>query len=143
MTRREQEAIMNFRTNGRSYQEIADVLGLRKEAVRSYCRTHGIAPADYVNSHQDKLCPVCGRRIEKSNGRGRKRRFCSDECRCIWWKGHSRNLGHDISAIRVYRCMNCGKAFRGYEKAKRKYCSHECYIEHRFGTDVNSCEYLA
>lgn len=30
--------------------------------------------------------------------------------------------------------------FQVYGNAKRKYCSHKCYVEHRFGkdTDINS-----
>ena len=30
-------------------------------------------------------------------------------------------------------CPICGKTFMSHKNAKRKYCSHECYIKDRFG----------
>ena len=30
-------------------------------------------------------------------------------------------------------CRGCGKKFTSYSNKSRKYCSHECYIKHRFG----------
>ena len=132
MTERDKAAIERMRRRGLSYQEIADNLAIRKEAVRSYCRNHNINPD--VDAIQDKdVCPVCGKPLKEYSGRGRRRRFCSDHCRMEWWKNHPSEKGHDITRIRVYKCAGCGKLFRGYGSTERKYCSHECYISHRFG----------
>lgn len=132
MTGNERTAIERMRRSGLSYQEIADNLAIRKEAVRSYCRNHNINPD--VDGMQDKdICPVCGKPLKKASGKGRRRRFCSDSCRMEWWKNHPSEKGHDIRRIRVYKCAGCGKLFCGYGSTERKYCSHECYISHRFG----------
>lgn len=132
MTGNERAAIERMRRSGLSYQEIADNLAIRKEAVRSYCRNHDINPD--MDAIPDKaVCPVCGKLLKNTSRRGRRRRFCSDRCRMEWWKSHPSEKGHDIGRIRVYRCTGCGKPFRGYGSVERKYCSHECYISHRFG----------
>lgn len=132
MTGNERTAIERMRRSGLSYQEIADNLAIRKEAVRSYCRNHNINP-DVDAIHDKDVCPICGKPLKEYSGRGRRRRFCSDHCRMEWWKNRPSEKGHDITRIRVYRCAECGKLFRGYGSAERKYCSHECYISHRFG----------
>ena len=132
MTEKEKDAIERMRQRGLSYQQIADNLSIRKEAVRSFCRTHGIGPKAYAIT-DGPVCPVCGRPVKQPEGKGRKRRFCSDSCRTEWWDNHPSEKGYDIGRIRVYRCVKCGKLFRGYGSTERKYCSHECYISHRFG----------
>ncbi len=131
MTEKERDAIERMRQSGLSYQQIADNLSIRKEAVRSFCRTHGIAPSEDTTDRP--VCPVCGRPLKQPEEKGRRRRFCSDGCRTEWWKSHPSEKGYDIARMHVYRCVKCGKLFRGYESADRKYCSHECYISHRFG----------
>ena len=132
MTGNERTAIERMRRSGLSYQEIADNLAIRKEAVRSYCRNHNINP-DVDAIHDKDVCPICGKPLKEYSGRGRRRRFCPDHCRMEWWNNQPSEGGHDITRSRVYRCAECGKLFRGYGSAERKYCSHECYISHRFG----------
>lgn len=133
MTENEKSAIERMRKKGLSYQKIADNLSIRKEAVRSFCRTRNIAPATGATA-SSSICPICGRQLKQPEGKGRRRRFCSDACRMKWWKNHPSEKGHDIARIRVYRCRGCGNLFRGYGSAERKYCSHECYISDRFGS---------
>ena len=36
-------------------------------------------------------------------------------------------------AYTTFVCLACGKQVTVYGNDKRKYCSHDCYIEHRFG----------
>ena len=135
MDQKTASAICNMRRSGWSYQRIADTLSIKKGAVRSYCRTHGIAPDADMEQDND-ICPVCGSPLGKSSGKGRRRRFCSDACHKEWWKKHPSEKGHDIARIRIYRCAGCGKLFCGYTSAERKYCCHECYISDRFGNDA-------
>ena len=133
MTDREKEAITRFRENGRSYQEIADNLNINKDAVRSFCRTHHIAPKMDIKNRPEKVCQACGKIIHDKPGRGRKRRFCSDKCRSIWWSIHPEAMEHSLEKIHIYKCAYCGKAFRGYTNVKRKYCSNDCANQARFG----------
>lgn len=132
MTERDKAAIERMRRRGLSYQEIAGNIAISKDAVRSYCRTHDIAPDTDIRQDTG-VCPVCGKPLKNVSGKGRRKRFCSDVCRMEWWKSHPSEKGHDIGRIRVYRCAGCGKQFRGYGSVERKYCCHECYISDRFG----------
>ena len=57
MTKSEKDLIAMFRSRGMGYKSIADKLGLNKEAVRSYCRYHGLT------ANSDPVCPQCGKPI--------------------------------------------------------------------------------
>jgi len=82
-------------------------------------------------------CLYCGAPIEQ-NPKRREKKFCSDDCRMLWWNSHRDLVKHHM--IRTEHCLHCGQIFQVYGNAKRKYCSHKCYVEHRFGkdTDINS-----
>ena len=60
MTEMEKTAIERMRRSGLSYQEIAGNLAISKDAVRSYCRTHDIAPDTDIR-RDTGVCPVCGK----------------------------------------------------------------------------------
>jgi len=67
---------------------------------------------------------------------GRKeKKFCSDRCRNKWWNSHLSEVKR--KAMYEYTCPNCKKTFMAYGNRNRKYCSHECYINDRFGGDGN------
>ena len=78
------------------------------------------------------ICQNCSA-VLKQPEHGKKKRFCSDKCRLEWW---SKNYElHNFGSEKVYSfiCRGCGKKFTSYSNKSRKYCSHECYIKHRFG----------
>ncbi len=58
-------------------------------------------------------------------------RFCSDECRVLWWNSHSGEVKR--KALYSFKCASCGEDFTAYGNAKRRYCSHSCYCTDRFG----------
>lgn len=128
MTERERNLIRAMRRSGRSYQEISSSLMIDKDAVRSFCRTHSIEPA---GNPTHSFCPECGKEITLSP-KGRRRRFCTDKCRRAWWKHNRSKEQRSAEATRRSVCLNCGKEFTSYADG-RKFCSHKCYIEHRFG----------
>ena len=39
---------------------------------------------------------------------------------------------HSPETTYIITCKQCGKQFTMYGKRNRKYCSHKCYIYHRF-----------
>ena len=57
--------------------------------------------------------------------------FCRKECREKWWSKNRNKLNK--KKARIEHCLSCGKEMRLYEFEKRKFCSHACYIESRFG----------
>lgn len=63
-------------------------------------------------------------------GRGKEKIFCSDSCRMKWWNSHQELVDRKAEYDFVRR--NCGRLFTAYGNKERKYCSHRCYIEHRY-----------
>lgn len=80
-----------------------------------------IRPDEYVD-----ICPNCGG-LFPPNLRGRRKRFCSDECRLSWNHKHPK-IENWKNTARTVICPICGNPFiatREYGRT-RKYCSHAC-----------------
>ena len=90
MKREDFKQVQTLRESGYSYSEIATVLGVPKNSIKSYCNRFGIrlgsgAPPDDVDGAL--RCRQCGLVIEKKRSAAIKR-FCSSECRMRWWNAH-------------------------------------------------------
>ena len=72
-----------------------------------------------------RFCPQCGEAVSQ-NGTGRRKKFCSAECRNLWWSKHQKP--EHWSSARMKTCPVCGKEFlSGKETCRpRIYCSHAC-----------------
>ena len=75
------------------------------------------------------FCLQCGALLTQTPGRKRVK-FCSDNCRTAWWNAHPEKVNR--RAVYHFTCAHCGKPFTAYGNAKRKYCSHACYIADRY-----------
>ena len=139
MTESEKSIIRSMRTEGVSYERIAETVGLTANAVKLYCRRNNLRSCDLngesaSNRHiaarnAPSKCPQCGQEIISTSLRA-NRRFCTDACRYKWWNAHrsERKCGN----VAVGKCARCGKTFR-YYGGERKYCSRSCYMNMRFG----------
>lgn len=121
----QKNAILTMRRQGCSYQQIAEHLTLSSNTVKSICRRNGAKPAQPTMSTLD-ICKNCGAPLSP-NVSGRKRTFCSDKCRYVWW--------NTVRSKKPYRltCFYCGKQFISYGNRKRKFCGRECYTLSRYG----------
>lgn len=128
MTWDEKEKIAYLRGEGYGYKAIAGKLSLPLNTVKSYCRRNHLAGIA-EKKEPAKTCRHCGKPLPKSRT-GRKRKFCSDQCRHLWWKEHPQLV--DRSAYYPSFCAHCGKEFAAYGHQGQKYCSHACYIAERF-----------
>ena len=133
VTNEQREKITALRHQGFGYTAIANSVGLSKDSVKAYCRTHGLA-GEKADSHTlaeipTQLCQNCGKMLVQLPGRKTKK-FCSPECRTTWWNAHPEAVKQ--KAVYTFTCPECGKEFTAYGNAKRKYCSHDCYITARF-----------
>ena len=138
MTDFQTKQIRELRMRGVGYRAIASVVGLSRDVVRNYCKSHsldGYATELSVNMkeqmQQGKACLCCGKDIKQPNT-GRKRKFCSDKCRREWWAAHPDVVQKKETAFYKNACIYCGKPFTIYGNKNRKYCSHECYVHDRF-----------
>ena len=131
MTDQQKKQITGMRLRGASHAVIADALGLSRNTVKSFCLRNLHPQPLEVQAFpvSSGVCAQCGKGFVFCPGH-RQRRFCSDHCRMTWWNAHRELLR---STARVeYTCVCCGKHFMGYEWQRRKYCSHACYIAHRY-----------
>jgi protein-arginine kinase activator protein McsA len=121
MTNSNKAQIQQMRENGCSYAQIASALDMSINTVKSFWR----------REQEKKLyCRNCGKRLEQIP-KQKPRIFCSTPCRMNWWR-HNR----DKLAGKAYyhlTCQNCSAEFTCYGNKNRKYCSHNCYIQSRFG----------
>ena len=137
MTNEQKHSVYKLRAEGFGYKKIASILQLPESTVKSHIRRspsvgsgpiHS-APTDVDSPVSAVFCPQCGEPVPRTPGR-KKRRFCSDRCRQLWWNGHLDTVSR--KAFYHYICPVCGKSYSAYGKKNRKYCSHICYIEGRF-----------
>ena len=126
MTNGEKTLVAQQRRQGLGYTEIARKLGMSVNTVKSYCQRNGIKPAGKTVVQSDNACRKCGSVLEHTPGR-KKKQFCSDACRMLWWHDH-REMS---KTARGAKCAACGREF--ITDRAQKYCSHACYISARFG----------
>ena len=126
MTNEEKTKIASLREQGYGYKKIAGMLGLSPDTVKAHCRRNNLN-APVIDENR---CRMCGKPLEQTPGK-KPKKFCSDACRNKWWNTHLDQVKR--KAIYEYVCPCCHKPFTVYGNAHRKYCSHECYIEDRFG----------
>ena len=117
MTTEELNKILNLSREGVPAREIAEILDLGLGTVGRV-----IAKKEIIDHYTS--CPSCGSPIPYyKKGAGRKRIYCSETCR------HSKKLQKVDDRI----CLNCGRHFITWKYKHIKYCSHSCYVEHRYG----------
>jgi len=136
MNAAQKQLIGKLRNAGLGYGTIASRLGLSLSTVKSYCRRNDISPNPSAADSPEcrPFCPRCGRPVISLEKR-KQRRFCSNACRVAWWNGHKDLVSR--KAIYLISCTGCGIVFESYGNRNRKYCSHACYINARFGGRVN------
>jgi hypothetical protein len=129
----QKERINDMRESGYSYTDIATALGISKNTVKSYCQRNKLAknpkPTSLVTP-EGIYCKQCGEKLKQIPGR-KIVKFCSHVCRVKWWNSHLELVNK--KAVYSFICDYCNKPFTAYGNAKRKYCSHSCYIANRFG----------
>ena len=132
MTNAERDYIIRYRQAGKSCAEIARVLGLSVNTVKSFCQRNRIAPSTRAElpTLSEMVCLCCGEKMELQTHR-KPKRFCSDACRLHWWHAHRDMEKNAIDR----RCFSCGRVFRS--SREQKYCSHACYIKARFGGNAH------
>lgn len=123
MTNNKKERIRKLRMQGLSYVKVAERTGLKLETVKSFCRCHGLRGEGKTLAglpdakYKYVYCKNCGMKIMQEPKR-KKKMFCCDACRNLWWKEHPYMI--DRKAYYDFVFPNCGKAFQAYGASKRK-----------------------
>lgn len=135
MTKDQKIQILKLRATGYGYKRIAQKLGISPNTVKSFCRRHKTGDDSETElspalSGETTFCANCGKEI-KQRAKVKPRRFCDDQCRQQYWNTHLEEVRR--KAYYIFQCRHCGKEFHVYGDRNRRYCSRECYIEHRKG----------
>lgn len=127
MTKEQKILILHYREQHMTYRQIGEKLGLSPDTVKTFCRRN-TPREDRTEASASSQCRNCGASVHPLPGR-RERLFCCPACRTAYWRKHNL-LGKDPRY-----CAGCGALLTG-GSASRKYCSHACYIRHRFGSSA-------
>lgn len=127
MTEEQRKQVIEMRNGGCSYGHIAKKMSLALSTVKSFCRRKSVNCL--ADSKEVLRCKQCNK-VLVLTPKKKKPKFCSKKCRMRWWNEHPECVNR--KAIYEFVCDNCGGEFVAYGNAKRKYCSHECYIQKRF-----------
>ena len=127
MTPVQKSVLLSLHSQGLGYKAIASKLGISVNTVKSYCRSHSERkPVQETTAKQESVfCKSCGKELTSTEHKKQKQ-FCSDKCRVKYWDSHKTGKSKYKT-----ECLNCGKLFDSTHKG-RLFCSHECYIQHRF-----------
>lgn len=106
MTNEQREKITSLRHQGYGYTAVANSVGLSKDSVKAYCRSHGLA-GEKAKSHSlaevpTQLCLNCGKALIQLPGRKQKK-FCCPECRISWWNAHPEAVKQ--KAVYTFTCQ--------------------------------------
>ena len=135
MTETQRMTIADYRKMGFGYKKIAQFTGMNENTIKSYCRRSGLGGKAVSNPPPDdsSVCMACGKALTQTPGK-KSKKFCSDTCRTNWWNTHLGMVNR--KAYYDFICSACGKTFTVYGNARRKFCSHNCYIKSRFGDNT-------
>ena len=141
MTEEQKTKILQMRQVGVGFADISRKLNLSVNTVKSFCRRSSnvvtsvqAKPKNHIADFAPMKCRECGAILVQKE-HVKKRVFCSKYCREKWWKEHTDFLRK--KAIYTFTCAKCGRSFTAYGNNKRKYCSHKCYVQDRFGGEIN------
>ncbi len=131
MTDKQKSEIIRMRELGASFARIAEVTGVSRNTIKSFCRRQNVTTHTQTENVSDELHgKQCGKPLHRVPGR-KMPKFCSTACRTKWWNAHPEEVNR--KAVYSFTCSYCKKPFTAYGNKSRKYCSHECYMAARFG----------
>lgn len=129
----QRQQIRKLRADGYSYGKVAQALGLSENTIKTFCRRNGLGGVVEVPMSVDldrHYCLYCGVEVKQNPGR-KKKKFCSDKCRNVWWNSNLDKVNR--KAVYSFECLTCKRPFTAYGNAKRKYCCLECYANRNKG----------
>ena len=122
MTENEKNRVLEMHDAGMGYRAISRATGISISSIAYVCQTS--------SPEETEVCLQCGAKLSHMPHR-KKKKFCSDKCRMLWWHAHQDRINKQAYYHHV--CQQCGKEFISYGNDHRKYCSRKCYAEHRRG----------
>ena len=129
MTTEQKQKIQDMRNQGLGYAKISEILGISPNTVKSYCRRNDLGGVRSLGT-VTHACLFCGNEVKQNPGR-KEKKYCNDNCRMAYWNSHQDKV--ERKAVYEFTCPYCGKPFKAYDNANRRYCSRLCYFTARYG----------
>lgn len=84
MNEKQKKGISDLRREGFGYGKIAELTGINRNTIKSYCRRHSVEKDSKASLPEGMTyCKNCGTVIVQSPKR-KKKLFCCDKCRMEW-----------------------------------------------------------
>lgn len=122
------QSILTMRQHGATFAEIAGILSISPNTVKSICRRNDVRISS-LDKTDAGVCKNCGQPLIQIPGK-KEKTFCSNHCRSAWWNKNRSRKPYRLT------CYCCGKEFIGFGNRKKKYCGQECYRLSRSARDV-------
>ena len=141
ITELQRQQIISMRQRGATYVEIGAAVGMPSGTVKTYCWRRGIVPIgpkEKARSIPPERCLNCGKRLQQEPKK-KPRKFCCVRCCETWWNNNRMSF-ESKSRCHIF-CAYCGTEFEKYKNSAKRYCSHQCYINNRYGeVKINAAE---
>ncbi|RRD36692.1 hypothetical protein EII31_03805 [Leucobacter sp. OH2974_COT-288] len=130
LTIAEKKKITRLRRAGIGYKSIGHILGIPEPKVKSFCQYHEVVKGEPAATVA-RFCKYCAEPLDVEFARPNQK-FCTPEHQKQWWaeNRNQRKTTADTPATKL--CEHCGREFPTDGKTSRRYCSRDCYIQHRF-----------
>ena len=115
----QKKLIIAYRSQGLSYKEIAEKLGVSIDFARTVYSRANRANREHTDPGSEGICKNCGNPLQFTEGK-KKKLFCCPECRD---KYHNRQKSRKAY---ILVCEYCGNEFVAYGNPDRRFCSREC-----------------
>jgi len=109
--------LIQYITNGYTYDEIANIFETTNQSIRSKCFRLGIKSSDYKET-KIFFCLNCQTEIISDRD---ERKFCSKSC--------SASFNNKKKKKKIKNCVCCDKNLEGRQK---KYCSDKCQCDYEY-----------
>ena len=127
MTESQKQQVLEMRRRGVSFSDIAAVVGLSRNTIKSFARRVEIKN---TKEPEPGFCLHCGKPLFQMP-KTKPRRFCNEKCRYAYWNSHRCMMISKVNPSMT--CSYCGKEFDAHGKKSRKYCGRQCYTHARWG----------
>ena len=128
MNKTQRDKVCQMRSRGDSYASIGAITNIPVGTVKAFCSRNAIKPDQ---PELKGICDCCGKGLEQQVP-PQVKRFCSVMCRnTLWHNNRDKRVRNGATHV----CAHCNKEYLSYE-SESKYCSHPCYIAHRFGKEA-------
>lgn len=111
-------------SNGKSFQEIADIIGVCRQAVSTFCHRQGILKPDSLIPRVKRVCKNCGQEAKSKYARV----FCSVSCSAIW--NNRNSTGHKLRLEKATQPRYCPECSSNMIKRSKGWRCPNCSISY-------------